>query len=300
LEICSHRKIGKQRFQFKVFNTNKLTTRWISTEKLERHANEILQDYKKEHNLNFKKVNLHEQLRRKRVAKLLNKKKNKRLRNQMKVSILKASSDETPKRTLTQDSQDQSDAESSTDYEEVTVVEIMKHKKLKNNNMIFELKFSDGTTDWSDYDCAMIDCEDLLIEYMSKHKIGRQKNMKVAKHTKCKSGVDKKWEKVIKPHRCNESHDWIDLVQETLPGYFKEGARWHGLKCTKCKIAVSERSSEGVFTPSVHKPAYMCTNRSSGCIYLLCNSCYCLEINRADNRRSTRHSDEKGFSNVLI
>ena len=41
------------------------------------------------------------------------------MRNQMKVSILKASSDETPKRTLTQDSQDQSDAESSTADEEV-------------------------------------------------------------------------------------------------------------------------------------------------------------------------------------
>ena len=58
----------------------------------------------------------------------------------------------------------------------------------------------------------------------------------------------------------NQSYDWIDLVQETLPGYFKEDARCHGLKCTKCKIVVSERSGEGVFTSSVHKPIYMCGN----------------------------------------
>ena len=81
LEICSHRKVGKHRFEFNVFNTNKMTTRWISTEKLERHANGILQEYVKDHNLILKNINLHEQLRRKRVTKLFVKKKSKKLRN---------------------------------------------------------------------------------------------------------------------------------------------------------------------------------------------------------------------------
>ena len=79
----------------------------------------------------------------------------------MKVSSQKASFDETPKSTLTEDSQDQSDDESSIADREIAVIEIMKYKKLKNNNLIFELKFSDGTTDWSDYNCKKTDYEEL-------------------------------------------------------------------------------------------------------------------------------------------
>ena len=46
----------------------------------------------------------------------------------MKVSSQKACFDETPKRTLTQDSQDQSDDESSIADREIAVIEIMKYK----------------------------------------------------------------------------------------------------------------------------------------------------------------------------
>ena len=73
---------------------------------------------------------------------------------------------------------------------------MMKHNNLKNNNLMFELKFSDGTTDWSDYDCIKIDCEDLLIEYISTHNIAKQKTAKLLKHAKCKTGVDIKWERL--------------------------------------------------------------------------------------------------------
>ena len=65
----------------------------------------------------------------------------------------------TPKSTLTQELRDQSDDESNITDEEIAVIEMMKHKNLKNNNLTFELKFSDGTTDWSDGDCTKIDCE---------------------------------------------------------------------------------------------------------------------------------------------
>ena len=47
------------------------------TKKFECHANGILQDYVKEYNLVVKKVNLHQQLCRKNVKKLFNKKKSK-------------------------------------------------------------------------------------------------------------------------------------------------------------------------------------------------------------------------------
>ena len=277
-----------------------MTTRWITADKLERNANDILQDYVKEHNLIFKKVNLHEQIRRKRATILFNKKKSKRLRNEMKESLKKATFDKNAASTLIQESQEGSDAESSTTDEDVIVVQIRKHKKLKNNNLMFELQFSDGTTDWSDYHCTKIDCEDLLIKYMRKNNLSNQKTEKALKHVTSKTGVDKKWEKLIKPHKCNQSHDWIDLVEETLPGYFRNGARWYGLKCTKCQIVVSDKNSKGVFTPSVLRPVYMCGNRSSGCIYLLCSSCYCMQIKNSNNRRSTRKNDEKGSSGILI
>ena len=171
---------------------------------------------------------------------------------------------------------------------------------MKYKNLMFQLKFSDGTTDCGDYKCTKIDCDDLLIKYMSKHNLTTQRITRPANHVRCKTGVDKKWEKVIKPHKYNQSYVWIDLVEETLPRYFKEGARWPRLKCTKCKIVVSERSSKGVFTPLVLIPVYMCSNRSLGCIYLLCNSCHCLEINKSDNKRSTRNNEDKGTSNIPI
>ena len=49
---------------------------------------------------------------------------------------------------------------------------------MENNNLMFELKFSDRTIDWSNYDCTKIDCEDLIIEYMPKRKIANQKTDK--------------------------------------------------------------------------------------------------------------------------
>ena len=70
--------------------------------------------------------------------------------------------------------------------------EIMKHKKLKNNNLMFELKFSDGTTDWSDSNCTKIDCEGLLIKYMTKHKLEIQKSTRSVKKVKSKTGVKRK------------------------------------------------------------------------------------------------------------
>ena len=67
----------------------------------------------------------------------------------------------------------------------------MNHQKYKNNNLIFQLKFSDRTTDWSDYDCMEIDCEDLFIEYMSKHKLANQKTDKMSKDSECRTGEEK-------------------------------------------------------------------------------------------------------------
>ena len=75
LEICSHQKVGKHRYDFKEFNTNKMSTRWITTDKLEQNANGILQDYIKEYNLIFKKVSLHDQLCRKKMPNCSTRKK---------------------------------------------------------------------------------------------------------------------------------------------------------------------------------------------------------------------------------
>ena len=77
----------------------------------------------------------------------------------------------------------------------------MKNKKLKNNNLMFELEFSDGTTDWSNYNSTKIHCEDLLIKYMTKHKLATQRTTWSAKNVKYKTGVDRNWEKVVKPHK---------------------------------------------------------------------------------------------------
>ncbi len=65
-EICGHRKIGNERLQFNLLNFRTMKTKWLSTETVEDITREDLQECVKQHNLIFRKLSLHEQLRRKR------------------------------------------------------------------------------------------------------------------------------------------------------------------------------------------------------------------------------------------
>ena len=69
-EICGHKIIGKERFKFNLLNFRTMKTKWLSTETVEEIAKEELQEYVKQHNLIFRKLSLHEQLRRKRERKI--------------------------------------------------------------------------------------------------------------------------------------------------------------------------------------------------------------------------------------
>ena len=69
-EICGHTKIGTERFKFNLLNFRTMKTKWLSTETVEEIAKEELQEYVKQHNLIFRKLSLHEQLRRKRERKI--------------------------------------------------------------------------------------------------------------------------------------------------------------------------------------------------------------------------------------
>ena len=65
------------------------------------------------------------------------------------------------------------DTNGSSESEQIHVVKILGHKKTAKKGFMFFLKFSDNSSEWSSYDCAMIDCPSLLREYM-------RKNQKVA------------------------------------------------------------------------------------------------------------------------
>ena len=64
-EICGHKQIGMERFNFNWLNFRTMKTKWLSTETVEEITKEELQEYVKQHNLIFRKLSLHEQLRRK-------------------------------------------------------------------------------------------------------------------------------------------------------------------------------------------------------------------------------------------
>ena len=61
----------------------------------------------------------------------------------------------------------------SSESEQLHVVKIIGHKKNAKEGFMFFLKFSDDSTEWSTFYCAIIDCPSLLREYM-------RKNQKVA------------------------------------------------------------------------------------------------------------------------
>ena len=61
------------------------------------------------------------------------------------------------------------DSNESSESEQLHVVNVLGHKKNAKEGFIFFLKFSDASTEWSTYDCAIIDCPSLLREYMRKN-----------------------------------------------------------------------------------------------------------------------------------
>ena len=177
-EICGHRKIGNKRFQFNLLNFRTMKTKWRSTETVEEIAKEDLQEYVKQHNLIFRKLSLHEQLRRKRETKIQLAKKRRSVCNQMSKSIKKSRTGNKSETQAYKDHPDENqknneDSNGSSESEQIHVVKILGHKKTAKKGFMFFLKFSDDSSEWSSYDCAMIDCPSLLREYM-------RKNQKVA------------------------------------------------------------------------------------------------------------------------
>ena len=170
-EIIGHRKIGNERFQFNILNFRTMKTKWLSTETVEEIAREDLQEYVKQHNLIFRKLSLHEQLRRKREKKIQLAKKRRSVCNQMSKSIKKSrtgnkSETQAKKDHPDEDQMNDEDSNGSSESEQIYVVKILGHKKTANKGFMFFLKFSDNSSEWSSYKCAMIDCPALLREYM--------------------------------------------------------------------------------------------------------------------------------------
>ena len=89
----------------------------------------------------------------------------------MSKSIKKARSEDKSDSQAHEDQQDdkkENDEDSNRNYEsdELHVAKILGHKKNSNGGFNFFLKFSDDSTEWSTYNCAIIDCPSLLREYM--------------------------------------------------------------------------------------------------------------------------------------
>ena len=177
-EICGHKIIGKERFKFNLLNFRTMKTKWLSIETVEEIAKEELQEYVKQHNLIFRKLSLHEQLRRKRERKIQATKRRRSVCNQMSKSIKKARTGDKSDSQAHKDHQydKKENDEDSNGYsvgDQLHVAKILGHKKNSNGGFNFFLKFSDDSTEWSTYDCAIINCPSLLREYM-------RKNQKVA------------------------------------------------------------------------------------------------------------------------
>ena len=173
-EISGHRKIGNERFQFNLLNFRTMKTKWLSTEKVEEIAREELQEYVKQHNLIFRKLSLHEQLRRKRERKIQLARKRRSVCNQMSKSIEKSGTGNQSETQAYKDHPDENqkndeDSNESSESEQIHVVKILGHKKTAKKGFMFFLKFSDNSSEWSSYECARIDCPALLREYMKKN-----------------------------------------------------------------------------------------------------------------------------------
>ena len=65
------------------------------------------------------------------------------------------------------------DSNRTSESEQLHVVKILVHKKNAKEWFMLFLKFSDDSTEWSTYNCAIMDCPSLLRECM-------RKNQKVA------------------------------------------------------------------------------------------------------------------------
>ena len=89
-----------------------MKTKWRSTETVEELAKEDLHEDVKQHNLIFRKLSLHEQLRRKRETKIQLAKKRRSVYNQMSKSIKKS---RTGNKSETQAYKDQPDENQKND-----------------------------------------------------------------------------------------------------------------------------------------------------------------------------------------
>ena len=86
-EICGHKKVGTESIKFNLLNFRSMKTKWLSTETVEEIAKEELQEYVKQHNLIFRKLSLHKQLRRKQERKIKATKRRISVCNEMSKSI---------------------------------------------------------------------------------------------------------------------------------------------------------------------------------------------------------------------
>ena len=192
--------------------------------------------------------------------------------------------------TLTNKKENQEDQEKNhpvtdnkTKDDSVIVEKISAHRRNAQRGMVYRLHFSDKTSLWSPEKLARIDCEELLDNYKKKNKIGIHKKI-VLKEVNTTSAKTRKQTKIAPKlkSKCKVNHkhfDPLNLVAETMSSYFKENCRFYNSVCSSCRIKN---------LPTVSKPVYMCTNRTIGCSYSLCNQCYSSEINNMSGTRSRR------------
>ena len=101
--------------------------------------------------------------------------------------------------------------------------------------------------------------------------------------TKNKSKKNKSFTIVIKPCPYAANHKSRDLSkkieglhEESRKAYIGEGYFLHNNICHKCKktFVLNISDSTKQLTVSIKSPAWHCPNASSGCKYVLCDSCH--------------------------
>lgn len=180
---------------------------------------------------------------------------------------------------------------SEEDDQDLAVSQILSHRK-KNGEINYLLQFTDGTKDYAAEKEAKIDCPQILKEYKKKHGLegdGAKRN------TRKKTVTESK--RIRKTYVCTVDHELLEsYVDESNAKYFSVGQRFWNVKCRKCKVLiVGDENNDDVekikkFRPTIKKPAYICLNRTHGCMHAMCFNCTKkLMVNVTGTTRASRH-----------
>jgi hypothetical protein len=93
--------------------------------------------------------------------------------------------------------------------------------------------------------------------------------------------------------QCTREHKIQDLVSFGWSSEIDEGKQFYQAKCMKCKKPFAKTKAylqeKLKFCPLSSKyPAHVCEDWSSGCKYIVCNTCKSIDDLSSDKGRSTR------------